>query len=258
MLGRARMSPNWSELRVADRLSCLAFVWCLSPKAAEQRLVGEDVDAPREPSEVWPVGWRIGGKQVRATISGGAHAKHQVLPISSRRSGASAKLCVIRSLSWRIACVGADARRVRLAEKHDDAAACAGCFQIGEQADFFQRSDGMACASSTMNDDLPVGRVDLQSSWSCNTGRRMVRPSGSGLQFVGDGVVDFVARQRHWRTDGFIDVFGGARAASGKHCLAAADFAADLDDSFVVRDGVDQASSVAPRLAPEKRTRCAA
>jgi hypothetical protein len=40
---------------------------------------------------------------------------------------------------------------------------------------------------------------------------------------------------------------------AAKHGLAAADFAGDLDDAFVLGDGVDQRIERGPRLAPVKK-----
>ena len=64
---------------------------------------------------------------------------------------------------------------------------------------------------------------------------------GRNAQFVGDGAEYLVARQRRV---GQVERFDVGRQAleqhAAEHGLAAADLAGDLDDAFVLGDGIDQ------------------
>ncbi|MPN64618.1 hypothetical protein SDC9_212394 [bioreactor metagenome] len=64
---------------------------------------------------------------------------------------------------------------------------------------------------------------------------------GGNAKFVGNGTEDFLARQGRI---GEVERFDVARQAleqhPAQHGLAAADFAGDLDDAFILRDGIDQ------------------
>ena len=60
-------------------------------------------------------------------------------------------------------------------------------------------------------------------------------------QFVGNRIEDFVSRERGVGQISGFDIFRKPfEQHAAEHGLAAADFAADLDDAFVVGNGVDQ------------------
>ena len=115
-------------------------------------------------------------------------------------------------------------------------------FEVGEQADFFQRLGRHGVRFVDHDDDPLAGRVTLDQCILQRADHRMRGLAvGRDAQFVGDGAEDFVARQRRV---GQVERFDVGRQAfeqhAAEHGLAAADFAGDLDDAFVLGDGVDQ------------------
>ena len=92
------------------------------------------------------------------------------------------------------------------------------------------------------DNNLTSLRVNLDQAILQRSDERMKASFGElEFEFLGDSVENFVAGERGvGKVDG-IDVLGQSlEQHPAEHCLAAAHFAADLDDSFVMGDGVDQ------------------
>ena len=185
------------ELRVADRRPHLSGI-DLVPTGGEggqQRLVGEDVDAPRQP--LGAAADELDGtaaEEIGATVTGGAQPEHQV----------GGDIAAVQRLEAEAVCDavvelphGALVQPLiefRLAEEDDLQQLVAAGFEVGEQADLFEGVRRHRVRFVDEDDDLPAGGVDLEQTVLQRPQQQLSLPCRQvEAQFGGDGVQDLVA-----------------------------------------------------------------
>ncbi len=209
----------------------------------EQALVGDDVDASRQPG---------GGtrdqldaariEHVDTAVTGSAQAEAQIiadLAAGQRRQAeavgnALAQLAHLRQRQVPI--------QFRLTEQHDLQQLGAAGFEIGQQADLFQRFQRHRVRFVDQRNRAPALGVQPNEVLL----QRAQHPGGAGLdhvqaKVVGDRAQQFVALQAGNREiDGFDILRQALDQHPAQHGLARADLAADLDDALAVGDRVQQ------------------
>ena len=233
------------ELRIRDRRAHVAIgngVGVLGI-GGEQRLVGEDVDAPRESARsARHHAHRARREDLGAAIAGRAHAERQVLrhlghherPHAERVRDAVAQLAQ-RRLGERLVELG-------LAEQHDLQELVAVRFQVRQQPHLLERVLGHDVRLVDQDHHAAPGAVE-RDQVLLQLAQRHAAPLGRELELevVGDRVQDLVARERgRGEVDGRDVLRQPLHQHAAQHGLAAADLARHLDDALVVQHRVDQ------------------
>ena len=129
-----------------------------------------------------------------------------------------------------------------LAEEHDVQKFVPVGLKVGQQADFFQCLGRHGVRLVYHDNDLTAGRVDVNQP-ILQSAQQLVRVTFQQrcTQFLRNGVKNFITRQRGVGQVDRLDVLRQLlQQHPAEHGFSTAHFTADLDDAFVVRDGVNQ------------------
>ena len=129
-----------------------------------------------------------------------------------------------------------------LAEEHDLQQFRAAGFEVGEQPDLLQRFLRHGVGFVDQHHHAPVLAVEFdQVILQDAQQQRLAFVADFYFQLVGDGVEDFLARERGVGQQYGVDVPGQPlHQHPAQHGLAAAHLARHFDDALVVSDGVEQ------------------
>jgi hypothetical protein len=220
---------------LGDRVGCLAI-------GGEQRLVGEDVDAPGKAAR----GARDAARGARreyvgAPIAGRAHAKGEVSRHfgGGERPHAEAVRDAIAQLPQRW--LGERRIEFGLAEQHDLQELVPARFEVGKEPYLLERVLRHDVRLVDEDHHATAGAVELDEMLLQLAQRDAAPLRELELEIVGDRMQDLVARERR---RGEIDGFhlGGQplHEHAAEHGFAAADFARHLDDAFVMHHGIGE------------------
>ncbi len=209
----------------------------------EQGFVGQHVDAPGQPFGDARDVARGGGTEHRgAAVTGGVHAEVEIGGDLVRAQRAEPEMVGDAVLELAHVAPVEQGVEFGLAEQHQLQQLVAAGLEVGEQADLFERGrrHGVgfvdehhdAAAVAVAADEVVLHRAEQRAGTVA--AQRQAELGGNGLQQrvrgkAGVGQVDGI--------DGVGQAFEQHPA---EHGLAGTDFAADLDDAFVVHDGVEQ------------------
>ena len=222
----------------------LAHVEGVLGEGRQQRFVGEDVDAPREPFRCLghaPVG--AAAKDVGAAVTDGAHAEIHILAHLLGRECLQIKAmgdALVELTDFRLTEIVIE---FRLTEQNDLQQLVAIGLQVAEQPDLLQGRDGHALRFFDEDHDLAVVGVLLQKPFLERVHDLQAVAAGlhGQLHFHSNGLQGVLRRQAWIRQ---IDDIHPIRQAllqhPAKHGLAAAHLADHFDDAFAAVDRVHQ------------------
>ena len=232
----------------------LAHVEGVLGKGRQQCLVGEDVDAPRQP----PRGLRhasvsAAAKDVRAPVAHCAHAEVHVLAHLLGREGLQIEAvgdALLQLADFRLVEIVVE---LRLTEKDDLQQLVAIGLQVAEQADLFQGGDGHALGFLDEDHHLAIIGVLLEQAFLQRVHDMQAVGVCIQAQFHlhGDGVQGVLRRQTGiGQVDDVHLVSQALFQHAAEHGLAAAHLAHHLDDALAAGDGVHQGlQNLAPGTA---------
>ncbi|EXI78421.1 MAG: hypothetical protein AW10_03027 [Candidatus Accumulibacter appositus] len=225
-------------------------------EGGKQRLVGQDIDSPAE--TLGGLADQLDspfGKGIRPPITGGAQAEQQVNGNVAAPQRFQPEIVGDAIIELTHACLPQAGIKLGLTEEDDLQQLVAIRLQIGKQPDLFQSLGRHGMRLVDQGHDLTAAGVDLEEPFLQRAEQQMAAPLRKrNAQLLGDGEEYFVAREHRIGQIDRLDVVRKLlEQHPAKHRLAATHLAADLDDAFVVSNGVNQGLEGRAALAASKK-----